>query len=56
MRGTSAACYVEKPRLGASGVKNDRRISGPNRAEIRSKSGPNQVRGEGGSEGSDPEG
>ena len=23
MRGNSAACYVEKPRLGASGVKND---------------------------------
>ena len=27
MRGNSAACYVEKPRLGASGVKNDARKS-----------------------------
>ena len=27
MRGNSAACYVEKPRLRASGVKNDARKS-----------------------------
>ena len=27
MRGNSAACYVEKPRPGASGVKTDARIS-----------------------------